>query len=155
MKFTQSPPKEFGFNKSLSEYISQTSNHFQKKNRRFSPDQPENEFTHTGNFTFEGTERLITFTEREGEVLEFIINTISKEDTFMDAPLAMGAEDFCDFLTQQSIPWEMSWDNVLFLYDNWMSFYIEDGLIRSILWYNPEVMPYLELLDMAFPPKTK
>lgn len=36
-----------------------------------------------------------------------------------------------------------------------MSFYIEDGLIRSILWYNPEVMPYLELLDMAFPPKTK
>lgn len=108
MEFAQSPPKQFGFNKSLSEYISQTGNHFQTKIRRFSPDEPENQFSHTGNFTFEGTERLISFTERDGEVLEFIINTISKEDTFMDAPLAMGAEDFCDFLTQQSIPWEMS-----------------------------------------------
>ncbi|MGJ4071472.1 hypothetical protein ACN4EB_06245 [Corynebacterium macclintockiae] len=155
MEFTQSPPKEFGFNKSLSEYISQTGNHFQTEIGKFSPDEPENQFSHTGNFTFEGTERLISFTERDGEVLEFIISTISKEDTFMDAPLAMGAEDFCDFITQQSIPWEVSWDNVLFLYDNWMSFYIEDSLLRSILWYNPEVMPYLELLDMAFPPKTK
>lgn len=154
MHFTQSPPIEFDFGKNLDELVFQIKNHLKREIRPMHPDQTWLEYSHKGIHSFGKDERFVAFTEREGSVLEFTIQNLRTEDSFLGAPLTIGVDDFRKFLDQKSIPWSLSWGDTLFLYENWMAFFIEDSLISSILWYNPEVMPYLELLDLAFPPKS-
>ncbi|SCX11755.1 hypothetical protein CJBVI_0848 [Corynebacterium jeikeium] len=106
---------------------------------------------HVGQAEFIHPARLTTITELDCVVAEIGIQKVVNPDSFYDIPLKLAPMEFCEELTNASIPFSMVQDQEIILHEHWTKFFIEDDEIVNITWMNPNYYSDLDLIEMAFP----
>lgn len=113
-----------------------------------------NEFLGNGyqsTLSLEGQAFTARAIEKDGVVTELEISPHNNA-SFLGIPFHIPTSRFTEKLDNLGIPWADDGRLGIVLYEHWVTLYNHDGRIEAVLWYNPETLTDVELLDIAFPP---
>lgn len=113
-----------------------------------------NEFLGNGyqsTLSLEGQAFTARATEKDGVATELEISPHNNA-SFLGIPFHTPTSRFTEKLDNLGIPWADDGRLGIVLYEHWVTLYNHDGRIEAVLWYNPETLTDVELLDIAFPP---
>lgn len=151
MDYGLTPPKELTFQNSIHELVQKLSKHRSKQNQVSYDAEHQPSAIHIGSIVLYGSELKLRISEVEDTIQDLTVTDITRTDTFLGTPLKQDVSSFCTFLDQQNISWNRPDDAGLYLWENWVIFYIEDDVIQNITWINPDLLSDLELIELAFP----
>lgn len=145
------PPKELTFQTSMHELVQKLSNHRSKQNQVSYDAKHQPSAIHIGTIVLNEGELRLRISEVEDTIQDLTVTDITRTDTFLGTPLKQDVPSFCTFLDQQNISWNRPDDEGLYLWENWVIFYIENDVIQHMTWINPDLLSDLELIELAFP----